>query len=258
MGLVSTAVGSGNHSLDDHMDRGIHALPGMVAGSWEDDSQRAGCPIRVCGLVIRAGRGGASIGDGYHQVQEMILMRPLDKLFGRRSRAGSTTGQKWDTVQFRRTEIHPNGASRYEVHTAPSRSDALAFLREQEVREEGHYVIVETPEGNVGRDLIMIFDEGSGEMIELGERKPLPKLRRSMTRCARCGYTVLPAGQPLLSGGLTTGSVVELIILSDLQNRGVGFHCSKCRTLWCPFCVSLEGEAVPCGICGRAMDLFRE
>ena len=49
----------------------------------------------------------------------------------------------------------------YEVYNADSRAQAVQFLRRIPIHEIPylHYVIVETPEGNVGRDLNGMFDE---------------------------------------------------------------------------------------------------
>jgi hypothetical protein len=138
----------------------------------------------------------------------------------------------------------------YQVYTAPSRSQALDFLRAKEVRHEREYLIVETSEGSFGKDLVMIFDEKTGEMIEYGEKKPLPQFKKSMERCAKCGCTVLPAGRAV-------AGATEFILIEDMKKDGVGYVCSKCRTLWCPFCASLQGHNAICGICKNSMELFR-
>lgn len=138
----------------------------------------------------------------------------------------------------------------YEIYVAPNKSVALSFLRETEVKEERKYVVVETPEGSFGKDMIMVFDEQTSEKIELGERKPLPKLRKSETHCARCGYPVLPAGRPPYS-------TIELILLDELKEHGVGFYCSDCRTAWCPFCVEQKRPDI-CPLCNERMDMVRE
>src|SRR5205807_3829377 len=85
-----------------------------------------------------------------------------------------------------------NDGSTYDIYRAPSRAEALAFLRDFEVKEERRYVIVETPQGNLGKDFVLIFDEKTQETIELARRKPLASLKKSMTHCCRCGYPVLP------------------------------------------------------------------
>lgn len=154
-----------------------------------------------------------------------------------------------DGIAFRGVEN--TDGNRYEVHTGTNRDIALAFLREKEIKEERRYVIVETPEGNLGKDLVMIFEEKTSEMIEFGQRKPLPLLEKSMTHCARCGYVVLPAGQ-------SVAGATELIVMEDLKKSGVGFSCQKCRTLWCPFCISfIRGSKPFCGICGNTAEVFR-
>lgn len=140
----------------------------------------------------------------------------------------------------------------YEVYTGPSRNRALEFLRVSEVREERRYVIVETPEGSLGKDLIMVFDEANSQRIEFNARNPLPELTKSKTHCTKCGYPVLPAGR--WPGGM---NVKELVLLEEMKEKGIGFYCSRCQTSWCPFCVN-DDAAETCDICGGRMDIFRE
>ena len=47
----------------------------------------------------------------------------------------------------------------YEVYTAKSKMDALAFLEKKYIYQDRYYVIVETPEGNWGKDCMGIFEE---------------------------------------------------------------------------------------------------
>ena len=153
-------------------------------------------------------------------------------------------------VRFKQREV-TNGNT-YEVYTAPSRKRALEFLRAVEISRERKYVVVETPEGSLGKDLIMIFEEANGHRIEFGVRKPLPKPKKSRTHCARCGYPVLPAGRE--PAGV---NVTEFVVLDEMKAQGVGFYCSACRTCWCPFCVSADSLET-CQLCGARMDLCRE
>src|SRR5437660_9343946 len=64
-----------------------------------------------------------------------------------------------------------NGAV-FEVYWVKSEAVALEYLRRRDVRTEGYYVIIETPGRNLGRDMIMIFDEADGTPIEIPERTP--------------------------------------------------------------------------------------
>jgi len=96
-------------------------------------------------------------------------------------------------AQFVRTQRQPDGNT-YDIYQASSRSAALAFLREHELKEERKYAIVETPAGNFGKDFILIFDEKTSQTIELGKRRQLPKPKKSAGRCAACGYPVIPYG----------------------------------------------------------------
>ena len=49
----------------------------------------------------------------------------------------------------------------YEVYRSQSRSTALSYLNgiPGGVIPESHYVVVETPQGNVGRDIAGLYDE---------------------------------------------------------------------------------------------------
>ena len=166
----------------------------------------------------------------------------LDAIFKRRKIP------RVEGVKFKEKEV--TDGNTYEVYVATNRTRALEFLRAIDVNEERRYVVVETPCGNFGKDLIMIFDEGSSARIEYGVRRPLPKVTKSRTRCSRCGYPVLPAG-PAPPGAR------ELILLEQMKELGVGFSCSGCGAAWCPFCVP-EEELDKCQLCGHDMELYRE
>ena len=45
------------------------------------------------------------------------------------------------------------------VHTAPTKADALAFLQKKTVKTLSRYLVVDTPEGNLGRDINGIYEE---------------------------------------------------------------------------------------------------
>ncbi len=148
-------------------------------------------------------------------------------------------------VNFERISTRDDG-NRYEHYTAPSKSDALAFLREHEVKEPQCYVVVETPEGGLGKDIIGIYNRDTQENLELGVRRPLPKLEKSEVRCARCGYHVLKA----------TASIPDNPSIDLLKSSGLGFYCGPCETAWCAFCLSAGSSPAACGICGADMDVM--
>lgn len=65
-------------------------------------------------------------------------------------------------VKFKEREVKtgPMGIKQtYEVHTASSKEDALAFLEKKKVEAQHYYIIVETPEGNWGKDCMGVFEE---------------------------------------------------------------------------------------------------
>lgn len=51
----------------------------------------------------------------------------------------------------------------YEVHSGSTKQEAVEFLEQQVVSEPSFYIVVETPEGNWGKDIAGIYDEDSGE-----------------------------------------------------------------------------------------------
>jgi len=155
-----------------------------------------------------------------------------------------------DEIVFKGRETHQ--ANRYDVYTADSQEQAIRFLRSQSILEERRYIIVETPEGNIGKDLIMIFREPSGDMIELGKRDPLPKLKQSMTHCGKCGHSVIPAKRHVAESRLSHEAIL------DLKVDGSGFLCRNCQTLWCSHCVLLDDETARCLICGQMLPVFAE
>lgn len=112
--------------------------------------------------------------------------RPSTRAYGQRHRYADTV-ELSDHV----TDTKDNGHV-YQVIFLKSEAVALEYLRHREVRQEGLYVIVETPQRNLGRDMIMIFDEADGSLVEIPERTPLPEPTPSPTHCARCGYPILP------------------------------------------------------------------
>jgi hypothetical protein len=149
-------------------------------------------------------------------------------------------------VKYKEKEL-TNGNT-YEVYTATSRARALEFLRATDVRKERKYVIVETPDGSIGKDMIMI--EATSQNIEFGKRKPLKRMKKSRTHCTKCGYPVFPAGWSL-------SGAKELIGLDEMMEKGVGFLCSWCATAWCPFCVDTEAPEI-CQMCGGDLELSRQ
>src|SRR5450759_4854737 len=108
----------------------------------------------------------------------------LERFSKERANVGKGTGPSIK-LPFKGTENTDNG--RYDVYEAKDRQSALQFLREVEVKEPFSYVIVETPAGNLGKDVISIYDDADGSTLELGARKPLPNRTISRTHCTNCG-----------------------------------------------------------------------
>lgn len=62
-------------------------------------------------------------------------------------------------VRFKEKVKGNDGISIYEVYSAPSRADAQAFLATKNVTVRFYYIVVETPEGNFGRDIQGTYQE---------------------------------------------------------------------------------------------------
>lgn len=52
-----------------------------------------------------------------------------------------------------------DGVSVYEVYTGPDKASASAFLKTKPVTRKFYYIVVETPEGNFGRDINGFYQE---------------------------------------------------------------------------------------------------
>ncbi|GAB2944949.1 hypothetical protein ACFMQL_33325 [Nonomuraea fastidiosa] len=136
----------------------------------------------------------------------------------------------------------------YEVSWVKTEAIALEYLRRRDVRREGHYVIVETPHRDLGRDMIMIFDEADGSLIEIPERTPLPQPTPSPTHCARCGYPVLPVTDvtPSSCGDPDCGHPWHTADFAWSADRvilaGAGYRCTQCRSAACRACYEATGS----------------
>ncbi|MQA93412.1 MAG: hypothetical protein GEV11_01805 [Streptosporangiales bacterium] len=142
-----------------------------------------------------------------------------------------------------------DGGAVYEVYWVKSEAVALEYLRRRDVREEQYYVIVETPERNLGRDMVMIFDEADGAMLEIPSRTPLPELRASATHCSRCGYPILPC--TLVGPGCTDPDCGHAMHVNDFAQStfevivgGFGYRCISCDSAACRACYEATGEKV--------------
>lgn len=87
----------------------------------------------------------------------------LAKLFGLEK--GSKN--EWQTaggevVRFKRKWAKPSlvtGVDTYEEWTAPTASAARAYLHTRTVLDQQYYIVVETPEGNWGKDRNGMYEE---------------------------------------------------------------------------------------------------
>jgi hypothetical protein len=153
----------------------------------------------------------------------------------------------------------------YLIEDFPDRAAALEFLRGCEVRDERVYVIAENPQGNLGKDLVMIFEEADGAFVELAERSPAP-VNVSFGDCARCGYAVIPASAPGSAAiHYGDGQVRWSVSLDQMEMTGQGFKCTSCGALICAACCrAVPQQAAPdgrlelgCWICDRPVDVFQ-
>lgn len=164
---------------------------------------------------------------------------------------GTRAYGKWrlyaDTVEGSDTVVdRKDNGQVYEVSWVGTEAVALEYLRRRDVRQERYYVIVETPYRNFGRDMIMIFDEADGALIEIPERTPIPELTASPTHCARCGYTILPCthfefscddpdcGHPWHTADFAQSA-------DEVIRAGMGYRCTQCRSAACRACYEATG-----------------
>ncbi len=64
-----------------------------------------------------------------------------------------------DTSKVNYKEKINDNNSIYEVYAAEKKADALAFLKFKSVHKPNFYIVVDTPEGNIGRDINGIYEE---------------------------------------------------------------------------------------------------
>lgn len=69
----------------------------------------------------------------------------------------TTNYSSGNSVRFK--EKYKKGNYTYEIYQANSRADAQAFLGDKVVNEKWYYIVVETPEGNFGRDKMGMYEE---------------------------------------------------------------------------------------------------
>ena len=70
-----------------------------------------------------------------------------------------TTQGEAKRVRHKETVKGNDGISTYEVYTAPDKASAMAYLRTRTVSQRLYYIVVETPEGNFGRDINGFYQE---------------------------------------------------------------------------------------------------
>ncbi len=156
-------------------------------------------------------------------------------------------------VRYLHSEKDSKGAV-FHVHRARSRVEALDFLRQKPVRENLVYLIVETPQGNVGRDVIHIFEEQNGKPIEFGVRPRVAQPKPSTTNCAWCGFHIFPINMESVTSGPST--VQLYLTIREMKNSGIGFRCESCALLQCAFCTDFPesatvGDPAPCRFCDQ-------
>ncbi|UCG68115.1 MAG: hypothetical protein JSV09_09820 [Thermoplasmata archaeon] len=105
-------------------------------------------------------------GDGltvelFEETQKKLVLAGGNKKGERKPEKKLSSEQKskkeGGKVSYLRTD--KKGYYTYKIYKAPSQSAALAFLKEHPVNQSLYYIIVETPEGNWGRDINGIYKE---------------------------------------------------------------------------------------------------
>ena len=62
-------------------------------------------------------------------------------------------------TRYKETVKGNDGISTYEVYIAPDKASAMAYLKTRPVTQRLYYIVVETPEGNFGRDVNGFYQE---------------------------------------------------------------------------------------------------
>lgn len=172
---------------------------------------------------------------------------------------GIWRGKASETLAVQNVKTESMQGGTYHIHRGPNLAQAMTFLRRTPVTEPHVYMVVETPEGNVGRDFIYIFHEPAGTPIEHGPRPPLPEPAPSTTHCAWCGFYIEPID--MSSPVPDSTATVELFLsVQDILKAGYGFRCKSCDLLQCGLCSGLAtgvtesgGREARCRSCGAAM-----
>jgi hypothetical protein len=76
--------------------------------------------------------------------------------------AGVERELKPGAISFKERVVKPGALGTtcvYEVYVGPSKMDALKFLEGKEVTEGNHFIVVETPDGNWGKDRMGMYAE---------------------------------------------------------------------------------------------------
>jgi hypothetical protein len=66
--------------------------------------------------------------------------------------------EKGDVSAVKYKEDFVKDGNRYKVYTAPDKASALAYLEQNAVTEPSYYLIVDTPQGGIGRDIDGIYE----------------------------------------------------------------------------------------------------
>jgi hypothetical protein len=124
------------------------------------------------------------------------------QLFGELSLSGfgpTLAGMEWDlkprVISFKERIMKPGAFGStcvYEVYVGSSKMDALKFLEDKEATQDNYFIVVETPDGNWGKDRMGIYKEPS----QMEEIKETPEKRSDLLdvsitkKCAICGESV--------------------------------------------------------------------
>lgn len=251
--------------LEAHSEALIHiSLTGESA-----EKKRKNLKI-ICDSMEQVSKVFGASHSGVKLLKRMICLikENIERKDKQSERKDSSELPTFNSVKFKTNEIKDNVI--YDIYTAGSHNDAIEFLRVMPVKGESKYVMVNTPDGIFGKNMIAIFNEETKDVMEYGQRAPLPQFIKSKTHCAKCGYPVMPPDpelyeyfERLLSEqSIPPQGILALkkngnkgFFLEQLKNHGVGLLC-RCSAAWCPFCVSPVTPST-CGICRSDMVIYR-
>ena len=118
-----------------------------------------GSSIWILYMILNLTQGHIGIYDipVFLLIKVMTIVVPVSLMvFARTLLSQNVTNRKSNVVYIREDKDNNNI---WVIYKAPSKTDAMSFLSKQTITQPCYYVVVETPEGNFGRDKDGFYQE---------------------------------------------------------------------------------------------------